>query len=195
MEAAIGAGADEILLPMVRLPEEVKAVLEQAGERCGVGILVETLDALAMAPALARFPLARVYVGLNDLSIERGSNNLFEAVADGTVARLRIVFDGVSFGFAGLTLPDKGYPIPCRLLIGEMASLGCNFSFLRRSFHRDIRGRNPEIEIPRLLDAFYQAYLRPPEAVAREKCDLEAAIRAWPQPVSPPLSSANGPAR
>lgn len=183
VETAIGAGADEILLPMVRSPSQVQRVWELIRGRCDLGILVETLDAVAAGAELARFPLEHAYVGLNDLSIERGTTNLFEAVADGTVGRLRRVFDTIPFGFAGLTLSDRGHPIPCRLLIGEMVRIGCRFSFLRRSFHRDIRGHDPAVEIPHLLEAIRRAHLRSPAEVARDRRDLETAIHAWPEAV------------
>lgn len=180
LEDAIAAGADEILIPMVRREEEVDAALEIAAGRCGVGILVETEDAVrpGLAGALARRPLSRVYVGLNDLSIDRGRKNIFEPVADGTVERVRRVFSDLPFGFGGLTLPDRGHPIPCRLLIGEMVRLDCGFSFLRRSFHRDIMGQDPAEGISRLSEAICEARLRPPEAVVRDRRELEKAIGA-----------------
>jgi hypothetical protein len=178
LEDAISAGADEILIPMVRREEEVDAALEVAGGRCGVGILVETEDAVHRSPALARRPLSRVYIGLNDLCIDRGRKNIFEPVADGTVERVRRVFSDLPFGFGGLTLPDRGHPIPCRLLICEMARLECDFSFLRRSFHRDILGQNTGAGICRILDAIGEARLRPPGAVERDRRELERTIDA-----------------
>jgi hypothetical protein len=180
VEQAVAGGADEILLPMVQSTEEVEHVLRQARGRCGVGILVETVAAIQVVQELARLPLCRVYVGLNDLAIERRAPNIFTAVLDRTVEGVRGHFR-VPFGFAGLTLRDCGYPIPCRLLIGEMARLQCGFGVLRRSFYRDIRGRNPAVEIPRLRDALREAYLRPPEAVRRDRYALERAIAARPQ--------------
>ena len=175
VEEAIGGGADEILLPMVRSCQEVESVLELVAGRCGLGILVETLAAVKLAEPLGRLPISRAYVGLNDLAIERGSTDIFAAVADGTVAQLRQAFD-VPFGFGGLTIPEGGSPIPCRLLIGEMARLGCNFSFLRRSFHRDMRQRRLEVEVPRLLEALGEARRRPPEVVLSERAELREAI-------------------
>jgi hypothetical protein len=175
IEEAIAAGVDEILLPMVRTVEEVRATLNLVRERCGVGILVETVDAVEHAAMLARLPLSRVYVGLNDLMIDRGATSLFAAVHDGTVARVRSFFD-VPFGFAGLTLVDAGFPVPCRLLIAEMARLGCSFTFLRRSFHRDIRGRAVAEEVPRMLQALATAAQRSAVAVERDREHLSAAI-------------------
>jgi hypothetical protein len=160
IEAAVQAGADEILLPMVRSVEEVERVLEWAKGRCGVGILIETQEAVAICERLAQLPLTRAYLGLHDLAIERRTPNPFRAIPDGIVERVRSAFP-IPFGFAGLTLPDRGFPIPCRLLIAEMARLGCSFSFLRRSFLRDIVGRDPQMEIPRILEALREAFRQP----------------------------------
>jgi hypothetical protein len=119
-----------------------------------------------------------VYVGLNDLSIERGDLNIFAPVVDGTVEWTRRHFD-VPFGFAGLTVVDGGVPIPCRLLIGEMARIGCAFTFLRRSYHADIRGRDPVHELARLRDAIERARLRSPNEVADDNAALVDAVEAW----------------
>jgi len=161
VKEAVEAGADEILLPMVRSVEEVEQVLEWVQGRCGVGILIETREAVRRCQDLARLPLTRVYLGLHDLAIERQTPNPFRAISDGIVEQVRCAFH-VPFGFAGLTLPDRGFPIPCRLLIAAMARLGCSFSFLRRSFLRDMAGRNPRAEIPRLLEALQEAFRQPP---------------------------------
>ena len=74
IEKAIELGADEVLLPMVRAPDEVERALERVDGRCGLGILVETEEAVRSAATLGRFPLSRVYVGLNDLMIDRGAS-------------------------------------------------------------------------------------------------------------------------
>jgi len=178
VEQAVGAGADEILLPMVRSLQEVATILRWVNGRCGVGILIETVDAVRRVDELGRFPLSRVYVGLNDLAIERNTPNIFTALADGTVERIRRSCSA-PFGFGGLTLPECGHPIPCRLLIGEMARLKSNFSFLRRSFYRDMRGREVTVEVPRILEAIRQAHRRSPQAVAQDRRELELAIRMW----------------
>lgn len=137
VESALDNGADEILLPMVRHTRDVMSTLELVGGRCQMGILLETQRAVDCAVELASLPISRVYVGLNDLAIDRGTPSIFTAVADGTVEHLREVFS-VPFGFAGVTLPARGDPIPCRLLIAEMARLECSFAFLRRSYRRDV---------------------------------------------------------
>jgi hypothetical protein len=176
-EAALCGGADEILLPMVRSVAEVETALGLVGGRAGLGILIETVEALEQVEQLARLPLSRVYVGLNDLAIERGTSSIFSAVSDGTVERIRTKIR-VPFGFGGLTLPDRGVPIPCRLLMGEMARLACDFTFLRRSFHRDTREIGPAAGVAQIARAFRAARERSVQAVERDRVALGVAIRA-----------------
>jgi hypothetical protein len=143
-QAALAAdlGADEVIVPMVRRTEDVERVIDAVGGRCGVGLLVETREAVAEVDALAALPVSRVYVGLNDLAIERGSASLFDALADGTVERLREAVRDVPFGVGGLTVPGGGRPVPVELLAAELARLRVGFTFLRRSFCRDVAGRD-----------------------------------------------------
>ena len=134
IEQAIELGADEVILPMVRSAAEVEQALEWVGGRCGLGILVETEDAVRGAAALGALPLSRVYVGLNDLMIDRGGSALFEPLVDGTVERVRDHFrvpsasrpDVADLGAGSVSAPDGRDGPSVRL------------RFLRRSFHRDV---------------------------------------------------------
>jgi hypothetical protein len=180
VELAIGLGVDELLLPMVRSVKEVEDTLTVIAGRCGFGIMLETPQALELAASLAQFPLARVYMGLNDLSILRQDRHLFAPVADGTVQRFREAFARLSFGFGGLTLPDRGYPLTCQLLINEMARLDCNFSFLRRSFVRDIRGYDLNIGVQKIKAALTEAHNRTVAQVQADQAELLAAIMQLP---------------
>jgi hypothetical protein len=150
IDEAVARGADEILLPMVRSTEEVDRTLDAVAGRCGLGILIETQDAVDRAAALARRPLSRIYVGLNDLRIDRRSTELFAPLVDGTVDAVRAEV-AQAFGVGGLTLPGGGFPVPSDLLAAELVRLGADFTFLRRSFTADIAGRDPFVEVPRLL--------------------------------------------
>ena len=141
VDRAVDAGADEILLPMVRTAHAVDVVLGWVADRCQVGILIETQDAVQQAADLARRPLSRVYVGLNDLRIDRRSTQLFEPLIDGTVEQLREAVGRIPFGVAGLTLPDRGSPVPSTLLAAELVRIDADFTFLRRSFLADTAGR------------------------------------------------------
>ena len=176
VELAIGAGADDLLLPMVRSVDEVADVLDLVQGRSGLGVLVETVDALGISAELGRLPLSRVFVGLHDLRIERQTASIFTALADGTVDGIRGDFP-MPFGFGGLTVPEGGDPVPCRLLLSELARLRCGWTFLRRSYRRDTAGRDPAVEVPRIQAAVKAAWCRAPSQVERERGELLSAIR------------------
>jgi len=171
----IDMGADEIFLPMVRSVQDVESSLRFIDGKCKMGILVETRDALEICADLGQLPLSHVYVGLNDLAIDRGLSNIFLSLVDGTVERIRQNFDQ-PFGFGGLTLPEKGFPIPCRLLISEMALLNANFSFLRRSFFRDTGGTNFRTTVPRILQALDGSFHRPVADLEMDHQELVSLI-------------------
>lgn len=177
VEHAVGAGADEILLPMVTRAEDVERTIELARGRCGVGALIETEEAITHAESIGRLPITRAYVGLNDLAIARGTPSIFNALVDGTVSNLRAHFT-TPFGFGGLTIPEGGDPVPCRLLMSIMAGNNASFSFLRRSYHRDIKGRDPMTEIPRIIAAVESAARRTERQIARDMQELAGLVAA-----------------
>ena len=178
IDLAIELGADEVLLPMVRRPAEVDAALAAVAGRCGLGVLVETMEAVRNVEALAARPLTRIYLGLNDLRIDRGGGPLFLALVDGTVDRVAGAANGagISFGVAGLTLPEAGRPVPCRLVLGALARAGASFTFLRRSFWADTAGRDLGVEVPRILTAAGAARRRLPGEVEADHAELAAAV-------------------
>lgn len=174
IEQAISHGADLLLLPMVRSISEAKQFLELVNQRTQTGILVETTEACELATKLADLTLDRVYVGLFDLSISRGNNNLFSPLADGTVEQLREAFRDTRFGVGGLTTVDGGSPIPCRELMAELARIGCDFTFLRNSFKRDLAERDMDGEIQAIRQAWYRAIARPSTRVTLEGASFAA---------------------
>jgi citrate lyase beta subunit len=172
VDAAVEAGASVVLLPMVRGTREVEAALAAARGRAGIAILIETVDAVERARELSRLPLAFVYVGLNDLRLERRTS-LWAPIADGTLERVRAAFSEHAFGFAGVTFPDRGEPIPCRLLFAEMARHRCDFGFLRRQFKRD--AYRAGVDLPAEVAKMRAAWER---ALARAPAEVEADRRA-----------------
>ncbi len=150
-------GADEVLVPMVRNESEVETALDLARGRVGVGVMIETPEALGIAAALDALPVTRFFVGLNDLAICQRRSNIFEPVVDGTISALRASINSKPFGFGGLTDPDLGWPIPNCLLLAAMVDGGCDFTFLRRSFLRDVNGRDPAQVVAKIRDAVVHA--------------------------------------
>lgn len=172
VEQAIENGADLILLPMVKSPEEVEHFLSLVGQRARKGILVETVEACECAEELATLPLDRVYVGLFDLSMSRGSEHLFNPLMDGTVETLRDVFRQKRFGVGGLTTVDGGKPVPCLELMAELSRLECDFTFLRNSFMRDVAGKQMSREVAEVRKAWKQIS-------ARDATDVDAQHRVF----------------
>jgi hypothetical protein len=179
VDEAIARGADEILLPMVRTPDEVDRTLDLVDGRCAFGILVETQDAVDRAADLARRPLSRIYLGLNDLRIDRRSDELFRPLVDGTVDDVRAAVTQ-PFGVGGLTLPGGGFPVSSDLLAAELVRLGAAFTFLRRSFTADMVGRDPFVEVPRLLDSLSALRAAGPGDVADRRARFVAAVGREP---------------
>ena len=181
IDSAVGRGADEILLPMVRRPEEVDAALDAVGDRAGLGILIETQAAVDRAAEFAGRPLSRIYVGLNDLRIDRGSTELFRPLVDGTVDAVRGQV-AQPFGVGGLTLPGRGFPVSSDLLAAELVRTGADFTFLRRSFTADMTGRDPFTEVPLLLAAVDRLRLAGPAEVTAARDAFVAAVIGSAQP-------------
>jgi hypothetical protein len=177
VDRAVGLGADELLLPMVRRPDDVDLALEAVAGRCGLGILVETQDAVDCVAQLARRPLRRVYVGLNDLRIDRTSTSLFTPLVDGTVDAVRRAVRA-PFGVAGLTRVGGGSPVPTRLLAAELARLDADFTFLRRSFHADVAFDEMPVEVPRMLHEVDRMRERRTAEVLTDRAELLAAVGA-----------------
>jgi hypothetical protein len=178
VERAVALGADEVLVPMVRRPADVHAVLRAAAGRVGVGIQIETVDAVHCAGRLGRLPVARVYVGLMDLALERGTPSIFTALVDGTVERVRGAVPA-PFGFGGLTVPGAGRPLPTDLLLGEMTRLSCAFTFLRRSFIADVGqgGIDAGTGLAAVRRAARAAGQRSSREVQHDRLALVAAVR------------------
>jgi HpcH/HpaI aldolase/citrate lyase family protein len=181
VDEAVTRGADEVLLPMVRTPAEVDRTLDAVAGRCGLGILVETQDAVDRAPELALRPLSRIYVGLNDLRIDRRSDQLFRPFVDGTVDAVRSVVT-TQFGIAGLTLPGCGSPVPTELLAAELVRLDTHFTFLRRSFTADMLGRDPAVELPRIHATLAALHGADPVQAAADRHSFTAAVCGVPLP-------------
>lgn len=172
VETAISAGATHLFLPMVEYPYEVEVLLTLVAGRCPVGILLETAAAASKAADFASLPLFAVYVGLNDLAIDLGNPSIFTTLADGTIDQIRQALPATRFGVGGATVVDRGTPIPFPLLLGEMARLGTSFTFLRRSFRRDIEGRSWAEELGRIQDLWTRMQTRDDNSVARGHTDF-----------------------
>lgn len=179
IETALATRITGLFLPMVTATAEVERFIDLLAGRCQAGILVETVQALSLATELGRLPLQRAYFGLNDFMISRGGNFLFEALLDGSVEIVRAAMPEVDFGFGGVTAVDSGTPLPCALLLQEMARLDCRFSFLRRSFKRDLQHRDPQAMIADIHDYWQRLRQRDDRQIAIDRQRLCIQLRRY----------------
>lgn len=160
IENVIDAGADEILVPMIRTRQEIEQICNQVDGRASVGLMIETPEALNFVPIINDNDVKRVFIGLNDLHISQGKPTLFHVLADGVVDNIRQQISHADFGFGGLTIPRAGNPLPVEYFFHELARLDCQFTFLRRSFFTDSQGVPASQVIPAIHSEMYRSRQR-----------------------------------
>jgi hypothetical protein len=177
VDCAIANGARLLMLPMARMIDDVKNFLKIVSGRAKTIIQIETIDLISQVSELTRLKWDYVYIGLHDLMIERGGRVIWEAVLDGTVQKIFEHLRGRSYGFGGITVLGGGEPIKFEYILHELTRLNCSFSFLRRTFKKEIMDRNMEAEIKSLRAFIASSLLRGPQAKQHDHERLCAAIR------------------
>ena len=136
IDQVVDAGADIIMLPMWKTPEDVARFLELVNGRCRTMLLLETKEAESCLDAVLALPgVDMVHIGLNDLHLSYRRNFMFELLADGTVERIctRLRAAGKPYGFGGVGRPGGGM-LPAEHILGEHIRLGSQMVILSRSF-------------------------------------------------------------
>jgi hypothetical protein len=138
IEGAIRNGADRLMLPMFRTPEEVRDFLWMVPVGIPVTLLVETPQALVRLPAyLPNLKSSdEIYFGLNDLSLGLDLQFLFEPLAGGLLDRPAIMLRErqIPFGFGGVARLEGG-ELSAERILGEHVRLGSSWVILSRAFH------------------------------------------------------------
>jgi hypothetical protein len=136
IDRTIAAGADIIMLPYFKTPEEVRTFLKLVNGRARTMLLLETREAVEHVDELLATPgIDEIHIGINDLSISYGKRFMFELLADGTVEQLCFKFrkKGIPFGFGGIASLGNGL-LPSEYVIKEHYRLGSTCVILSRSF-------------------------------------------------------------
>ena len=136
IESVIKAGADSIMLPMWKTPDEVDAFLRAVNKRVGTTLLLETREAAECLDAVLENPLLNhIHIGLNDLHLSYGMTFMFEPLANGMVEKLcvKCKAKGVAYGFGGIARLGQGL-VPAERVIMEHYRLGSTGVILSRSF-------------------------------------------------------------
>lgn len=194
IERVIAAGADVIMLPMFRTPDEVSLVTRAVNGRASVCLLVETVDAMNALEACAGIEgVSEVHIGLNDLSLELGRGFMFEPLVDGTVEHMAktLARMNMKFGIGGVARVGEGL-LPAEMIIREHVRLGSTAAILSRTFHRQA---STVEEIEAQMDfAGEVASLRSACAAARQMSaselkDNAALMRSRVEDIARPLAS------
>lgn len=133
----IKRGADIIMLPYFKTPEEVQRFVVAVGGRVKTMLLIETPEAAENIEEILEIDgIDEVYIGLNDLSLGYGKKFMFELLADGTVGKLveKIKKYSKPFGFGGMAAIGTGI-LPAEKILGEHYRLGSTCVILARSFY------------------------------------------------------------
>ena len=136
IEKVISAGADRIMLPMWKSPNEADAFLKAVNKRVSTTLLLETKEAAECLDEVLLNPLIdEIHIGLNDLHLSYGLTFMFEILSNGTVERLceKMRNAGIKYGFGGVARIGEGM-LPAERVIMEHYRLGSTRAILSRSF-------------------------------------------------------------
>lgn len=136
IDLAIQAGADVVMLPMFRTPEEVHQFVSFVDGRAKVQLLVETAEAVANIDEIIEVPgIDEIHVGLNDLHLAYHMDFMFELLCGDTISNLCVKFSEkkIKYGFGGIARVGYGM-LPAELIIAEHYHLGSTAAILSRGF-------------------------------------------------------------
>lgn len=141
VEAALGSGADMLMLPMFDDVEEISSFVKLVDKRARVMGLVETPAALARLRQIATADHRpdEVYLGLNDLGLAMGLGFQMELLAGGLVDHFchEARDAGIPYGFGGVGTVGGG-PVPAELILSEHVRLGSSRVILSRAFRNSV---------------------------------------------------------
>lgn len=136
LEKILQHGADIVMLPYFKTPEEVVFFIERIDGRAKTDLLIETPEAVAALDEILAIPgIDEVHIGINDLSLGYHKKFMFELFTDGTVERLCEKFRDarIPYGIGGVASLGRGL-LPAEYLIKEHYRLGSTAAILSRSF-------------------------------------------------------------
>jgi 2-keto-3-deoxy-L-rhamnonate aldolase RhmA len=172
IDLAISIGAARLMLPMARTADEVARFLDLVNGRARTIVQIETQQLIDDLKALAGLPWDAAYIGLHDLMLSRAASSMWHAVLDGTVEQIFRRLGDRRVGFAGATVIGGGHPIRFTQILQELARLGAQLTFLRRSFRREIQDRDLTAEIDAIRATWIAARLRGPDAIESDRTML-----------------------
>ena len=136
IEAAIDAGADILMLPMIRNVGQVDEFVRLVGGRTKTMLLLETAECNENIDEFLQVDgIDEAHIGLNDMHLAYRKKFMFQLLTDGTVERLcvKLKNKGIPYGFGGIARLGYGM-LPAEKVIMEHYRLGSTKAILSRSF-------------------------------------------------------------
>lgn len=136
IDGAVETGADILMLPYFKSPEQVRTFLRFVGGRARTMLLFETPESVEQIDDILSLDgIDECFIGLNDLHLGYHRKFMFELLADGTVEMLcrRFAQAGKPYGFGGIARVGTG-TLPAERILGEHVRLGSSSVILSRSF-------------------------------------------------------------
>ncbi|MDA7686231.1 HpcH/HpaI aldolase/citrate lyase family protein [Candidatus Pelagibacter sp.] len=155
----IEGGADVIMLPMFKHPEEVKNFIEHVNKRVKVSLLFETSEAYHHVDEILKIDgIDEAHIGLNDLHLSMGLEFLYELMVYGQVEFLASKFKkyNIPFGVGGVAKMNEG-DLKGEVIIREHARIGSSAVILSRSFKSRVDLKDVKNEVEKLQSVFLSA--------------------------------------
>lgn len=136
INSVIEAGAELVMLPMWKTPDEVRAFIEAVNKRAKTVLLLETKEAVECLDSVLELTgVDEVHIGLNDLHLSYHLSFMFELLADGIVENIcrKLRKRNIPYGFGGIAKLGEGL-LPAERIIMEHYRLGSTRAILSRSF-------------------------------------------------------------
>lgn len=140
IDSAIEAGADCIMMPMIKNIDEYKAIVDRVNSRVKIIPLIETTYSLFVLKEIIEYSnLTQIHFGLNDLFIDIGYKNLFEILFSEFFSNfVNFAADNIEVvGIGGIGNPNTLLKVDSLLLFSEFLNLRGSSVILSRSFFKD----------------------------------------------------------
>lgn len=179
LETVLAAGVQQVMLPMIRSASDAAAMCRAIAGRLPLVPLIETVaSAEALKQIAALDGVEAIYIGLNDLHLDRGDSFMFQPLADGTVERLAMVVKAVGkpFGFGGMARLGHG-DLDAEMILAEHVRLGSTSVMLSRKFKERATGPfDWQGEIGRIRRAVERLARRSADEAENDRLRLVAAV-------------------
>ena len=175
----IEAGADVVMLPMFKYPDEVKRFIEYVNMRTKLSLLFETSEAFCRIDEILKIDgIDEAHIGLNDLHLSMGLDFLYEPMLYGQVEFLANKFKkyNIPFGVGGVAKMNEG-ELKGEIVIREHARIGSSAVILSRAFKSSIDLKDVKNEVEKLQSVFLSALSGPDDKLYENKILLDKNVK------------------